>query len=64
MVHLTAVTLMQWRKLFFWWLLQNTGGTSVAEGSPWHVDRNGFVFVTFHGAILSCGFSQERNSRI
>ena len=25
MVHLTAVTLMQWRKLIFWWLLDNTG---------------------------------------
>ena len=39
-------------------------GTSVAEGSPYHVDRNGFVLVTFHGGILSCGFSQKRNSRI
>ena len=25
MVHLTAVTLMKWRKLIFWWLLHNTG---------------------------------------
>ena len=40
------------------------GGTSVAEGSPLHVDRNGFVLVTFHGGILPCGFSQKRNSRI
>ena len=25
------------------------GGTSVAEGSPYHMDRNGFVLVNFHG---------------
>ena len=30
------------------------GGTSVAEGSPLHVDRNRFVLVTFHGGIISC----------
>ena len=40
------------------------GGTSVAEGSPQHVYRNGFILVTFHGGILSFGFSQKRNSRI
>ena len=28
------------------------GRTSVAEGSPQHVDRNGFVLVTFHEGIL------------
>ena len=33
------------------------GGTSVAEGSPLHVDRNGFVLVTFHGGgIIFCDF--------
>ena len=32
------------------------GGTSVAEGSPYHVDRNGFVLVTFHGGSFLVGF--------
>ena len=31
MVHLTAVTLTQWRKLVFWWLLHNIGGSFLVD---------------------------------
>ena len=34
-------------------------GTSVAEGSPYHVDRNSFVLTAFHGGNLPCGFSRN-----
>ena len=51
-------------KLIFLVAASQHEGTSVAEGSPEHVNRNGFVLVTFHGGILPCGFSQKRNSRI
>ena len=36
------------------------GGTSVAEGSPLHVDRNGFVLVTFHGGSFLGDFLKTK----
>ena len=32
------------------------GGTSAAEGSPYHMDRIGFVLVTFHGGSFLVNF--------
>ena len=39
MVHLTAVTLMLWRKLTYWWLLHNTGASRWRK----HVGRNSLI---------------------
>ena len=47
---------MQWIHLLFWWLPQNTGGTSVDEGSRYHADRISFVLTTFLGVSFSWDF--------
>ena len=52
MVHLTAVTLMYWRKLIFWWLLRNIGGTFVAEGSNCTLAEIALFWPLFVGGSL------------
>ena len=34
-------------------------GTSVAEGSPYRVDRNGLIFTSFHGGSFYVDFLEN-----